>query len=287
MKDSSSGEQPAERRYRYTFGDTEAAAARLAVVAEVFEEPIASLLSAIDFGQIDLAVDLGCGPGYTTRLLGDVVKPQRLVGLDSSAAFLERAQARRPGNTGWYCHDVTVVPFPTGSADLLHCRWVLAHVSDPEEVLLRWLGQLRPGGRLVLHEDEQIIADHPVLVFYDQMSSSLVAHRGGDLIVGRRLKELEPPPDVRWELNRRYSHVIAGQTAARIFAMNFAVWRHDPWITDTYGREAVETMASDLAELQQSGTAAGSVTFASRQIIYRQNWTDQSNQLSPDRMARP
>ena len=36
------------------------------------------------------ALDLGCGPGFTTRLLAELCAPHELIGLDASAAFVAR-----------------------------------------------------------------------------------------------------------------------------------------------------------------------------------------------------
>jgi hypothetical protein len=76
----------------YAFGQSDAAAARLGVLAEVFEEPTRSLVHAVDFGPIDLALDLGCGPGYTTRMLAAEVQPRSLAG---SVVFAIRQIAYR------------------------------------------------------------------------------------------------------------------------------------------------------------------------------------------------
>jgi len=42
----------------------------------------------------ELAYDLGCGPGYTTAMVGEVTQASRVVGADSSAAFVAASRAR-------------------------------------------------------------------------------------------------------------------------------------------------------------------------------------------------
>ena len=85
----------------YTFGDTDLAARRLALVAETFAGTSAAFMREFVTTRPQLAADLGCGPGYTTHLLADTLKPDRTVGLDNSENFLcprsyERLRQRCP-----------------------------------------------------------------------------------------------------------------------------------------------------------------------------------------------
>ena len=129
----------------HAFGDSDAAAERLGLLAELFAPTGRSLLRSLAHHPIVLAIDLGCGPGHTTRLMDDELQPAHIVGLDRSEAFLARARASGL-NARWLRHDVTKVPFPVGVADLLYARLVLAHLRRPDKALKDWIGQLRPRG---------------------------------------------------------------------------------------------------------------------------------------------
>ena len=80
---------------------------------------------------LDLAVDLGCGAGHTTRLLASVLGPRRALGLDQSASFVALAAADAPPGVEFAVHDVTRAPFPCPPADLLSCRLLLSHLPNP------------------------------------------------------------------------------------------------------------------------------------------------------------
>jgi hypothetical protein len=160
------------------------------------------------------------------------------------------------------------VPFPTGPADLLHARFLLCHLNDPEAVLQSWLGQLNPGGYLLAQDDQEIIARHPVLASYEEMARSLVAARGGDLWVGARLGRVTTPPGFQQVVNRVYRHRVPAALAARMFAMNFAVWRHDPHITTSHPDAVLQEMGLALQSLAGSDDATD-VIFAIRQLGYR------------------
>ena len=256
---------------RYAFGDTAAAASRLELLAEVFAPPSRSLLGTVAGRPVELAVDLGCGPGFSTRLVGSEIRPRGLAGMDLSEAFLDRARTHSP-EVAWHRHDVTAVPFPTGPADLLFARLVLAHLPRPEAVLGSWLTQLRPDGHLLVEEDEDIVADHPVLATYEDMAADLVAHRGGDLYVGRRLAHWEPPAGFRAVVKRVYDHRVPVPVAARMFSMNFETWRGDDYVVARYSARELDAMGLELGRLSRSDEA-GAVTFRIRQVSYLRSGT--------------
>ena len=71
---------------QYLFGDSDIAARRLEVLAEVFAEPTRAFFLEAVPKRPRLAVDLGCGPGYTTHLLRD--HPAQRSGSHSAARDL-------------------------------------------------------------------------------------------------------------------------------------------------------------------------------------------------------
>jgi len=102
-------------------------------------------------------LDVGCGPGYASLDLAEVVGPSgRVIGLDKSRRFLDALDTMRGerGLSNIQAHqcDLDAGEFPEARADGAWCRWVLAFVKDPRAVLTRIAGALRPGGLLILHE---------------------------------------------------------------------------------------------------------------------------------------
>jgi 2-polyprenyl-3-methyl-5-hydroxy-6-metoxy-1,4-benzoquinol methylase len=64
-------------------------------------------------------------------------------------------------------HDSLVDDFAADSFDLIHCRAVLVHLSDPDRALERMASWLKPGGVLVAEEpwiDVARLAPDPVAV---------------------------------------------------------------------------------------------------------------------------
>jgi trans-aconitate methyltransferase len=86
------------RSTTYTFGDSEVAARRLELLAQAFAASSSEFLNRAVTGRPRLAVDLGCGPGYSTAFLSDALDCDRVVGLDNSERFIALAPGRSEGN---------------------------------------------------------------------------------------------------------------------------------------------------------------------------------------------
>jgi hypothetical protein len=68
----------------YTFGDNQEASRRLRLLAEVYEPETRDLLNAVrsecSRARFELALDLGCGPGWSTRQIELTLSPKRIIG---------------------------------------------------------------------------------------------------------------------------------------------------------------------------------------------------------------
>src|SRR5579864_3414401 len=121
----------------YTFGDDPSAIERMRLVAAAYEPVSRAFLAAHATPRPSVALDLGCGPGFTTALIGEVFAPQNLIGIDSSPTFLAAATARVP-TARFHHHDVTVVPLPAAPAQVIYARLLLAHLPDPLGTAETW-----------------------------------------------------------------------------------------------------------------------------------------------------
>jgi len=211
---------------RYTFGDDDPAVQRLALVAEAYAPVSRAFLERHARADTMRAVDLGCGPGFSTELIATTCAPRTLVGLDSSASFLDVARQRVP-TARFEQHDVSVVPFPEAMPDLTYARLLLAHLPDPPAILERWRQQLAPGGVLLSEELEDIDAPAGPLRDYDVVSAEIVRQAGGVMYAGPLLASLGGAC-------RRITTSAA--MAARIYAFNVRRWRErgDSGVVDAH-----------------------------------------------------
>jgi len=257
-------------RPRYTFGDTPLAARRVELLSDAFEASTRAFLADAAPPAPRLALDLGCGPGASTRLLARVIGAGRTVGVDTSTAFLEIASGRRAPGVTFVQHDATSVPLPGAPADLISCRLLLAHVPDPAATVRAWATQLAPKGRLLVDEMEWIDAPHPVLAAYEAVVLDLVASRGAPMYAGPLVATIVGGAGWRPCHNAVRNVAIAASTAARIYEMNLQSWRDDPHIRAHYPTDRLDDLARDLGALAASSTA-DPVVWAVRQVAYERD----------------
>jgi trans-aconitate 2-methyltransferase len=104
------------------------------------------LLARVEPQEVQSAVDLGCGPGNSTRLLADRWPRADITGVDNSAAMLERAQATYP-NMSWIQADIARWR-PPAPQDLIFANASLQWVSNHADLLQGLCSCLRPGGTI-------------------------------------------------------------------------------------------------------------------------------------------
>lgn len=144
-----------EKEYVLGTGDIEIR--RLGIQHEAWREFAQAAWSRAGIGQGHTVVDVGCGPGYATLDLAQLVGPTgRVVAIDKSRRFLDHleAQAQTRGLTNIECleHDLDTDPLPESFAHFVWSRWVFIFVRNPRELLSRVHKMLRPNGELILHE---------------------------------------------------------------------------------------------------------------------------------------
>jgi SAM-dependent methyltransferase len=114
------------------------------------------LLSLLPAAPARIA-DLGCGTGSLALLLA--AEGYAVDGVDFSPEMIRRAREKPVStgstNEGWVTFaegDADDPPLQPGAYDVVLCRHVLWVMPDPAATLRRWIGLLRPGGRLALIE---------------------------------------------------------------------------------------------------------------------------------------
>jgi trans-aconitate 2-methyltransferase len=253
----------------YTFGDNDLAAERLRLLAAAYEPSSRAFIERLGRERPRVAIDLGCGLGYTTALLQALTGATLTIGLDSSSRFLARAWRRSPRGVAFAEHDVTRVPFPAPPADLIYGRFIVTHLPDADATLARWADGAAPRGRLALEEVETLAADDPTLTRYYGLVEAMQAARGQRTYIGRDLAAL--PAGSPWLVERADAVPIAlpAVTASRLHAMNFRTWRRDPFIATTVEAAELDRLGAALDELASGTRAAAPVRWRLAQVVLR------------------
>jgi SAM-dependent methyltransferase len=108
------------------------------------EEPLfREIVGALPPG---VALDAACGTGRHAELLSSI--GWEVVGVDATAAMLDRARAKVPG-ASFRAGSLQALPVETASVDLVVCGLALTHVEDLAPVYAEFSRVLRVGGRVV------------------------------------------------------------------------------------------------------------------------------------------
>ena len=140
-------------------------------------------------------LEAGCGVGAQTRHLLNNSPGIRLVSMDIAQKSLTRAkQATGTHKVAFIRADLHHTPFAEASFDHVFICFVLEHLPDPDDVLLRLKPLLKPGGTITAIE-----GDHGSAFFHPESEAAVAAWRclqqlqlqtSGDGHIGRRLYEL-------------------------------------------------------------------------------------------------
>jgi ubiquinone/menaquinone biosynthesis C-methylase UbiE len=100
-------------------------------------------------------LDLGCGTGSLARLALEA--GHRVMGVDLAPSMVALAEQKcaeqvAGGQARFLVGDAAVPPVGAETFDVVLARHLLWTLPDPHAVLARWVGLVRPGGRLVLVE---------------------------------------------------------------------------------------------------------------------------------------
>jgi trans-aconitate 2-methyltransferase len=252
----------------YLFGDTDVAAQRLRVVAEVYAEATRPFLRTWATYQPRLAVDLGCGPGYSTRLVAEVFQGEQTVGLDNSAHFIALAQQEATERLTFYLHDVTCVPFPVAPGELFFCRLLLTHMSDPQALIARWATQLQPHGLLLMQEVEWIRTNSPVFTTYLAIQQATLAQQSNQLYIGPILHELPAVPLLKRCASEVQRVPVAPLRAAMMFWLNLQTWKRQPFVQTHYAPAQMEQLEAALRQLAEAPPSHAEIEWGMRQLVY-------------------
>ncbi len=186
--------------HEYVLGTHDDELRRLGFQHQVWAAHTATLFERARFAPGQRLLDLGCGPGYATADLAQIVGPQgEVLAVDVSQRFLASLEAmvaaRELHNVRWQQNDAASLDLPDAQLDGAFARWVLCFTPNPAAVLAEVARVLKPGARFALldyanYEAFSMAPASSAVERVIQATGESVRMRGGDFGVGRVIPEL-------------------------------------------------------------------------------------------------
>lgn len=182
----------------YIHGTSHDEQARLSLLNDIINQ---ACLKEINVRMGTRFLDVGSGLGQLTLAVARITGPGLVVGIERDQTQLEEAErnARQDGATRVEfrqgdARDLPLHENEWGTFDVAHARFLLEHVPDPIAVVRTMVRTVRPGGRIVLMDDDheflRLWPEPPSVMALWKAYYSTYFHLGNDPFVGRRLVEL-------------------------------------------------------------------------------------------------
>jgi SAM-dependent methyltransferase len=181
----------------YVLATGKAAAHRLQILHNLYGPGARRVLLQAGLKPGMRVADLGCGVGMVTTLLAELVGPEgEVIGVDFSGAQIAQARELLPtgfSNVRFIEASATDTGLPHQSFDLVYCRFLLIHLSNPEQALREMHNLLKADGILVCEDGDLTSAGSEppsVLNAFSDLFGRLGPTWGVDYTLGRKLFQM-------------------------------------------------------------------------------------------------
>ncbi len=180
--------------HTYAIAGGEDGKRRLDLLSDIMRETTLGLLEDAGLKRGDRVLDVGCGGGHVAFDMAGIVGSEgHVLGIDFDPHVLELARddARKAGIRTVEFETADAHHFEGGPFSFIHARFLLSHVSEPEQVLGRLKTMLAPGGRIAVEDIDMSGAycfpADAAQDRYQALYMEAVRRGGGDANLGRRL----------------------------------------------------------------------------------------------------
>jgi len=192
---------PGEEGGRYIHGTDSDERGRLTRLNELINP---RALGALALEPGDRVLEVGSGLGLFAHEMAAAVGPEgQVLGIERDRSQLALALQMSVEENDFAAAvefrrgDAAKLPLRPGEwsgFDVAHCRFLLEHVAEPERVVAAMADAVRPGGRVVLEDDDHdLLRLWPPVPGVDRLWQAYVhayRQRGYDPFIGRRLVAL-------------------------------------------------------------------------------------------------
>jgi ubiquinone/menaquinone biosynthesis C-methylase UbiE len=222
-------------------------------------------LAELDLPRDATALEVGCGTGAVTRILATLPSIEKVVGIDPSSVFIERARSLAGGfsRLSFQIGDARTPAFADNSFDLVVFHTTLCHLPDPEQALREAYRVLRASGQLAIFDGDYLtatVAIHscdPLQRAVDAMMANFVHN---PWLTRRLVKTLQ---SIGFVVKNHRSHGYT-QTTEPTYMLTIVDRGADTLVAaGTIGLEAAEALKSEVRRRVKAGEFFGHISFLS------------------------
>ena len=210
------------------------------------------------YAQLDLqpgmfVAEIGCGTGTAAREMSVLVHPGgHVYGFDISGQFVTLARARAfaaSAKVEFQVSDATTLPLADGCIDVYRAERVYMHLKRPETALSEAFRVLRPGGRLLVMDqdwdsllfDGDLYATRLVTrAFADSMMNGMIARRMRGLLLEAGFKDVAVVAEAMATSDSRAYGWVADTVGKAAMASTL-----DPSIVEAWQQDQRQRIADD------------------------------------------
>lgn len=184
----------------YIHGTSKEEQDRLSILNQLLNE---ACLEQMKLRGDERILDIGCGLGQFSRLMAKHVAPEgHVLGIERDEEQIDTAKtlAIRAGEeklVQFRLGNALELPLKEeewGSFDIVHARFVLEHISTPEIVIEQMKKAVRPGGRIIVSDDDhsffRLTPEPPGFRIIWNAYMRTYDRKGNDPYIGTRLVSL-------------------------------------------------------------------------------------------------
>lgn len=177
----------------YIHGTNPEEQARLSLLNELTNT---SFIDFMDVRSGDSVLEVGSGLGILANCVATRFPGSQVTGIEIATEQIEKARASfsKTPNLKFLEGDALSLEIKESSFDVVYCRYVLEHVTDPVTVMSELFRVLKAGGRLFVQENNILIyALYPDCSSYSvvlKKFAELQSQIGGDAEIGKKLFSL-------------------------------------------------------------------------------------------------
>ncbi len=205
-------------------------------------------LSHLGFSGDKSLLDMGCGPGGTSVIIGKFNPYGQVIGMDREIRFVESAKEyakeEKTDNVQFVVGDCLEVPFEDNQFDYCFSRFVFQHLSNVDVALNEMIRVARPRAKIGIYEwDEGLTCYNPEPKLYKKYVAAEIVRRrisNGDIYLGRKLYSIFHKAGLKdLEVYQIYSDIMS---PGREILLTGQLWNDEPNEQHPYVRMGVMTV---------------------------------------------